>query len=139
MGYVKVPRNIKSVKPKFIGPLNKRQTYTMALGIGLGVVGYYFTKPMVGASNAIFVLIAIMLPIVFCGLFEKDGRYVEDILKDIINTKFIRPGIRVFKAQNMYGYMHQKIYEKEVLGIDSNEESLSWLGKIKGKLAEHFK
>ena len=72
MGTVRVPRDIKKVKPKFLGPLNKRQTYTMAIGIGLGVAGYYASKPYIGASNAIFVLMAIMLPITFCGLFEKD-------------------------------------------------------------------
>lgn len=139
MGYVRVPRNMKSVKPKFIGPLNKRQAYTMGLGIGLGILGYYLAKPVIGASNAVFVLMVIMLPIVFCGLFEKDNRYIEDIAKDIISTKFLRPGIRVFKAQNMYGYMHEKIYEKEVLGIDSDGESLSWLGKFKRKLEEKWK
>lgn len=121
MGYVRVPRDIKRVKPKFLGPLNKRQTYSMAIGIGGGALGYYLSKPYIGASNAILVLMVIMLPIVFCGLFEKDNRYVEDILKDIINVKFIRPGIRVFKAQNMYGYIHEKIYEKEVLGIDDEK------------------
>lgn len=121
MGFVRVPRDIKRVRPKFLGPLNKRQTYTMALGIGGGILGYYLSKPYIGASNAIFILMVIMLPIVFCGLFEKDNRYVEDILKDVINVKFIRPGIRVFKAQNMYGYIHEKIYEKEVLGIGAEK------------------
>lgn len=121
MGYVRVPRDIKRVKPKFIGPLNKRQTITMALGISGGIIGYYLSKPVIGASNAIFVLMVVMLPIVFCGLFEKDNRYVEDILRDFINVKFIRPGIRVFKAQNMYGFVHDRIYEKEVLGIGDEE------------------
>ncbi len=74
MGYVRVPRDIKRVKPKFLGPLNKRQTYSMAIGIGGGALGYYLSKPYIGASNAILVLMVIMLPIVFCGLFEKDNR-----------------------------------------------------------------
>ena len=72
-----------------------------------------------------------MLPIVFCGLFEKDNRYIEDILRDFINVKFIRPGIRVYKAQNIYGYLSEKIYEKEVLGI-GNE-------KPKGQGKTHWK
>ena len=90
MGTVRVPRDIKKVKPKFLGPLNKRQTYTMAIGIGLGVAGYYASKPYIGASNAIFVLMAIMLPITLCGLFEKDNRYVEDMVRDYVNVKFLR-------------------------------------------------
>ena len=129
MGAVRVPRDIKKVKPKFLGPLNKRQTYTMAIGIGLGVVGYYASKPYIGASNAIFVLMAIMLPITFCGLFEKDNRYVEDMVRDYVNVKFIRPGVRVFKSENMYRYIHKKIYDKEVLGIVSDGESSSKLRK----------
>ncbi|WP_022775082.1 PrgI family protein [Butyrivibrio sp. AE2015] len=127
MGFVRVPRDIKRVKPKFVGPLNKRQTYTMAIGIGFGLCGYFISKPTIGASNAIFVLIALMLPVVFCGLFEKDNRYLEDILKDYINVKFKRPGVRVFKTQNMYRYMHKKIYEKEVLEVDDLEEKKSWI------------
>lgn len=129
MGTVRVPRDIKKVKPKFLGPLNKRQTYTMAIGIGLGVAGYYASKPYIGASNAIFVLMAIMLPITFCGLFEKDNRYVEDMVRDYVNVKFIRPGVRVFKSENLYRYIHKKIYDKEVLGIDSDGESSSKLRK----------
>ena len=139
MGFVRVPRDIKRVKPKFVGPLNKRQTYTMAIGIGLGLCGYFISKPTIGASNAIFVLIALMLPVVFCGLFEKDNRYLEDILKDYINVKFKRPGVRVFKTQNMYRYLHKKIYEKEVLEVDDLEEKKSWIGEREKELKNIWK
>ena len=121
MSTIRVPRNIRLIKPKFLGPLTKRQTISMAIGIGAGTIGYYMSKPVIGASDAVMVLIVIMLPIVFCGLFEKDGRYLEDIAKDFITVKFLRPGIRVFKSENVYGYLHRKIYEEEVLGIKDDE------------------
>ncbi len=139
MGQVRVPRDIKKVKPKFLGPLNQRQTYTMALGIGLGVLGYYMSKPYIGASNAMFVLMGIMLPIAFCGLFEKDNRYVEDMVRDFINVKFVRPGVRVFKTENMYRYMKEKIYDKEVFGIVDDGKNTSELGNKKGFLKKLWK
>lgn len=139
MGHVRVPRDIKKVKPKFLGPLSQRQTYSMGLGIGLGVLGYYISKPYIGASNAIFVLMVIMLPIVFCGLFEKDNRYIEDMVRDFINVKFIRPGVRVFKTENLYRYMSNKIYDKEVLGIVDDGKSSSEHWNEKGFLKKFWK
>ncbi len=139
MGHVRVPRDIKKVKPKFLGPLNQRQTYTMAIGIGLGVLGYYLSKPYIGASNAMYVLMGIMLPIAFCGLFEKDNRYVEDMVRDFISVKFVRPGVRVFKTENLYRYMQQKIYDKEVLGIVDDGKNTSERGNKKGFLKKLWK
>ncbi len=86
-----------------------------------------------------FVLMGIMLPIAFCGLFEKDNRYVEDMVRDFINVKFIRPGVGVFKTQNMYRYMKDKIYDKEVLGIVDDGKSSPEAGNKKGFLKKLWK
>ena len=132
MGYVRVPRDIKRVQPKFFGPLTKRQTCTMALGIGLGGLGYYLSKPYIGASNAVFVLMAFMVPILLTGLFEKDGRYLEDIIRDFATVKLLRPGIRVYRSDNTYLFMKDKIYEREVLGVtDDGKKDYSRRAKEK--------
>ena len=137
MGYVRVPRDIKRVKPKFLGPLNKRQTFTMATGIGLGGLTYFLAKPCMGSSEAVFVLMAVMTPILFAGLFEKDGRYLEDILRDFVTVKFLRPGIRIYRSENLYAYLQDKIYEREVLS-ENDDGKKPFIGRAKEKISKLF-
>ena len=35
-------------------------------------------------------------------MYEKDGLPFEKVLRNIINTRFLRPGIRPYKTQNIY-------------------------------------
>ena len=35
-------------------------------------------------------------------MYEKDGLPFEKVLRNIIKTRFLRPGIRPYKTQNIY-------------------------------------
>ena len=47
-------------------------------------------------------MLGIMLPAFLMAMYEKDGLPFEKVLRNMINTKFLRPGIRPYRTQNIY-------------------------------------
>jgi hypothetical protein len=69
-------------------------------------------------------MIVVMLPFFFFAMYEKDGRPLEKILMNIYRQKILRPGVRVYRTRNMYRVIQDEIYEKEVLGIESDGKAV---------------
>jgi hypothetical protein len=61
-----------------------------------------------------------MLPFFFFAMYEKDGFPAEKILLHIIRQKFLRPGIRVYRSQNLYD---------RIIEYDKLEKEGAWLEK----------
>lgn len=55
-----------------------------------------------------------------CRQYEKDGFPAEKILLHIIRQKFLRPGIRVYRSQNLYD---------RIIEYDKLEKEGAWLEK----------
>lgn len=53
-------------------------------------------------------------------MYEKDGFPAEKILLHIIRQKFLRPGIRVYRSQNLYD---------RIIEYDKLEKEGAWLEK----------
>ena len=47
-------------------------------------------------------MLVIMLPAFMMAMYEKDGLPFEKVLRNILNTRFLRPGVRPYKTQNIY-------------------------------------
>ena len=94
MAYVQVPKDLTKVKTKFLLNLTKRQCLCFGLAAIVGVPFYIFTKDVLGQTFSATLMILIMLPFFFFAMYEKDGRPLEVIIKNMIVAKFIRPGIR---------------------------------------------
>ena len=62
-----------------------------------------------------------MLPFFFFAMYEKDGRPLEVLLKNVIVAKILRPGIRPYKTENMYAALQRQVYEKEVLRLGEED------------------
>ena len=121
MAYVQVPKDLTKVKTKFLLNLTKRQCLCFGLAALVGVPFYIFTKGALGQTISATLMILLMLPFFFFAMYEKDGRPLEVLIKNIIIAKFIRPGIRPYKTENMYAAIQQEIYEREVLGIGEGD------------------
>ena len=136
MAYVQVPKDLTKVKTKVMFNLTKRQLVCFGGGGALGVVFYFLTKNALGTTMAATIMILLVLPFFMFAVYEKDGRPLEKVLMNVIRTKFLVPGIRPYKTENMYAVIQREIYEQEVLGIGTEtetEKGKSGKGKSAGR------
>jgi len=79
--------------------------------------------------------VAVMLPFFFIAMYEKDGVPAEQYLKQVIEMKFIRPGIRRYKVENLYEQLREReSMEKEVEALERKQKK--WKEERYGKVAE---
>lgn len=118
MAYVPVPKDLSQVKTKVIFNLTKRQLICFAAALAIGLPLFFLLKGSIGTSLAAFAMILVMLPCFLLSMYEKHGQPLEVVLKNIIQTKFIRPKERPYKTENFYSLLEkQRNLEKEVLAI----------------------
>ena len=58
-------------------------------------------------------MVAVMLPFFFLAMYEKDGFPAEKILYFMIRQKFLTPGIRPYKSENIYRSLEETARIKE--------------------------
>lgn len=102
MPYMNVPNDLSKIKTKIAFNLTKRQLICFGIGAAIGVPTYLLTRGAIGNTGALFVMLGIMLPAFLMAMYEKDGLPFEKVLRNMINTKFLRPGIRPYRTQNIY-------------------------------------
>ena len=118
MAYVPVPKDLSQVKTKVIFNLTKRQLICFAAALVVGLPLFFLLKGSVGTSLAAFAMILVMLPCFLFAMYEKHGQPLEVVLKNVIQTKFIRPKERPYKTENFYSLLEkQRNLEKEVSAI----------------------
>lgn len=118
MAYVPVPKDLSQVKTKVIFNLTKRQLICFAAALVVGLPLFFLLKGSVGTSLAAFAMILVMLPCFLFAMYEKHGQPLEVVLKNVIQTKFIRPKERPYKTENFYSLLEkQRKLEKEVSAI----------------------
>ena len=67
---------------------------------------------------AAFAMIIVMLPCFLLAMYEKHGQPLEVVIKNVIQTKFIRPKERPYQTENFYVVIEkQRKLEKEVSAI----------------------
>ena len=102
MAFVSIPRDLAAVKTKVALNLTKRQLICFGAAAAIGVPVYIFTRGVLGNSGAVLLMMGLMLPLFFLAMYEKDGQPAEKILRNIIRTKFLWPGTRPYKTENLY-------------------------------------
>lgn len=113
MPYVPVPKDLNKVKSKVAFNLTKRQLICFAIAGGIGIPFYLFTKSHIGTSLAAFIMIVIMVPFFFLAMYEKDGQPLERILKNYIQSHFIRKRKRPYQTRNFYAELQNEINERK--------------------------
>ena len=113
MAYVPVPKDLSKVKTKVALNLTKRQIICFSLAGVCGLPVYFFTKTGLGTDVAATLMVIVMLPFFFLAMYEKDGFPAEKILYFMIRQKFLTPGIRPYKSENIYRRLEETERIKE--------------------------
>lgn len=118
MAYVPVPKDLTKVKTKVALNLTKRQIICFSAALLIGLPLFFLLKDSAGTSLAAFVMILVMLPCFLIAMYEKHGQPLEVVVKNIIQTKFVRPKERPYQTENLYAVLErQRKLEKEVSAI----------------------
>lgn len=102
MAYVPIPKDLTKVKTKFLLGLTKRQLICFVAAAALGLPLFFVLRGVIPSSAAAMLMILVMLPFFMFAMYEKNGLQLEILLKNIIETKFIRPKVRIYATNNLY-------------------------------------
>ena len=124
MAYVAVPKDLSKIKTKVFFGLTKRQLVCFTPAALLGVPLFFLLKESAGNSTATLCMMMVMLPFFLLAMYEKNGQPLEVILKQMIETKFIRPKNRPYQTNNFYEALaRQRDLEMEVKRIVQNRKN----------------
>ena len=102
MAYVPVPKDLSKIKTKLAFNLTKRQLVCFSGATAVGLPAYLFSRGSIGNSAAMFLMIGLMLPFFFLAMYERDGLPLEKVLYHILRAKYLRPGVRPYRTENIY-------------------------------------
>lgn len=102
MAYVNVPNDLSKIKTKLAFNLTKRQLICFGAAATVGVPLYLLTRGALGNSAALLLMLAVMLPAFLLAMYERDGLPLEKALYHIIRAKYLRPGVRLYRTENIY-------------------------------------
>lgn len=113
MAYVSVPKDLNRVKTKVLFNLTKRQLICIGIAAAIGIPFYFLTRGFLGTSNAATGMVLLMLPAFLFAMYEKDGMPLEKVLFNVIRTKILYDGIRLYKTQNFYAELTRDEREEQ--------------------------
>jgi hypothetical protein len=111
MAFVSVQKDLSKVKTKVALNLTRRQLICFGAAAVIGIPAYIFTRGAIGNSAAALLMISVMLPLFFIGIYEKDGQPAEKILRNYIRCKFYRRGKRPYKTENLYQIISEEAHQ----------------------------
>jgi hypothetical protein len=126
MAFVNVPKDLSKVKTKVALNLTKRQLICFGAAAVVGIPAYIFSRGAIGNSAAALLMIAIMFPLFFIGIYEKDGMPAEVILRNIVRARFAWPGKRPYKTENLYEILAK---EGKYIATQNKETAKAAVGK----------
>ena len=126
MAYVPVPKDLTKVKTKVALNLTKRQIVCFAAALAIGLPLFFLLKDSAGTTFAAVLMCAVMLPCFLLAMYEKHGQPLETVVRNIVETKFIRPKERPYQTENLYAVLEkQRKLEKEVSAIAKGKKHKS--------------
>ena len=99
---------MNDIKEKFIMGFTKRQVICFGIGLVLGAPVYFLTRASIGMSGAIFAMGAVAAPAILCGIYKKNGVFLEKHVK-FMREYFTRPRKRYYKATNIFVSIERQI------------------------------
>lgn len=106
--YVQIPKDLNDIKEKFIMRLTKRQVVCFAIGLALGAPVFFISRNYVGMSTAIMAMGIVAAPAILCGLYRKNGIFLEKQAK-FMREYFTRPRKRYYKTTNVFMAVERQI------------------------------
>ena len=108
MAYVNVPNDLSKIKTKLAFNLTKRQLICFGSAAAVGIPLYLFTRGALGNTAALFLMLAVMLPAFLLAMYERDGLPLEKVVRNIVRAKYLRPGRRPYRTENIYAPFARK-------------------------------
>lgn len=105
---VSIPKDLNDIKEKFIMGFTKRQVICFGIGLVIGAPVFFLSRAALGMSGAIFAMGACAAPAILCGLYRKNGVYLEKQIKYMYEY-FTSPGKRYYHTINIYEYIDNYI------------------------------
>ena len=99
--YVQIPKDLNDIKEKFIMGFTKRQVICFAIGLAVGAPVFFLTRSTIGMSGAIFAMGACAAPAILCGLYKKNGVFLEKQVR-YMKEYFTRPRKRYYQTTNVF-------------------------------------
>ena len=100
MAYVNVPTDLSKVKNKIAFNLTKRQLIVLIPTALIGVALYFFTRGVLGVTHDATVMVLVMVPGFLLALYERDGMFLEELLKYRLRVKYKREHNRPYITEN---------------------------------------
>lgn len=138
-----VPKDIRNVKAKFIGPFTKRQTYTIIPAAAIGVfVNIFLGKFGIPSDLKVVLSIAIVSPIIACGFVDVCDMPLFIFLRDVALVKIFAPKYRPYATENTFDKLatQSKITYEYFDGDDTEytEKELKKKQKVNKKRLEKY-
>ena len=113
MPYVSVPKDMSKIKVKVLFGLTKRQIVCFGIAGLMGAPAFWFMRKSLGlgAEISMIVMIALMMPMFFLGMYAKDGLPAEKVARNILRSR-LWPGVRPYRTENLFEWLEGKEGEK---------------------------
>ena len=124
--YISVPRDLTKVKSKVMFNLTARQLICFGAAAVVGVPLFFVLRDTAGNSGATLGMMAVMLPMFFLAMYQKNGQPAEKILRYYLQARFVRPKVRLYKTRNYYALLmkgddtHQANGDRQILAKQLN-------------------
>ena len=66
---------------------------------------FFVLRDAAGNSGATLGMMAVMLPMFFLAMYQKNGQPAEKILRYYFQARFVRPKVRPYKTRNYYALL----------------------------------
>lgn len=137
-----VPKDIRTVKAKFIGPFSKRQTMAIVPAAAFAFLVFALLGEYASSNVAIGIITVIDTPILLCGFIDVYGMPLWVYAKDVAIGKFLAPKHRPYATENTYSdFAKQNCITYEYFDGDTEEYSSKELKKkekLKKKRLKNF-
>ena len=131
MFYIPIQKDFSKVKNKVALGLTKRQLLCFALAALAGIPAYILLKKVIATDIAGVIMIIVMLPFFLFALYEKDGQPLEEVLRNVIREKYLRPQIRPVINEPVIGSVMQVAqYMEEIDRLKKEAEEKSFKNRL---------
>ena len=103
--YISVPRDLTKVKSKVMFNLTARQLICFGAAAVVGVPLFFVLRDTAGNTGATLGMMAVMLPMFFLAMYQKNGQPAEKILIYYVQVRFVRPKVRPYQTNNYYSLL----------------------------------
>lgn len=111
---IKIPKEIRDYKEKFLFGLTIRQFISIAAALVICVPLYIFGKEPLGADLMSWIIIIIAAPIFAFGFFKFNGMPFEQFVLILYRQKWAEPQKRKYEELPVFWYCREEIIASEI-------------------------